>query len=145
MARRSRFVKAVGIFFMAVLVLSGVLGFLYPMMSKGEKAPASTPEIENLLKSGKPFIIYFRVQGNPLCREQERILVRVLSDAQFTWRVGFTLVEYSNETVKVFEDYGIRSVPALVIVDREGFIKYIFQGGIVEERVLRNALSQVVS
>ena len=142
--RAARIAKLAGIFFMAVLILSAVLGFLYPMVSRGEKAPASTPEIEEKLNAHKPFIIYFRYEKSPACSEQDRELLRAIYP-DYAWKVDLVVIEYSNDTVKVFKDYGIQGVPSLVFVDREGYIKYIFKTQLVKADTIKKVLAQLVS
>ena len=136
--------KLAGIFFMAVLVLSAVLGFLYPVISKGDKAPPSTPEIEEKLSAHKPFIIYFRYEKSPACSEQDRELLRAIYP-DFAWKVDLVVIEYSNDTVKVFKDYGIQGVPSLVFVDKEGYIKYIFEAQLVKADTIKKVLAQLIS
>jgi thioredoxin-like negative regulator of GroEL len=115
-----------------LLVISAVFIFSLAACSGGSSnatAPLSTPEIQQAVKSGKKSVIFFINPSGYPCRIQDEILQKLHSDR----KGGFNLVpvvtmNYDHQ--KAFYDYGIRSLPAIVLLDSKGGIAKHFPPGI---------------
>ncbi|MBI5639927.1 MAG: hypothetical protein HZA17_05830 [Nitrospirae bacterium] len=102
-------------------------------------APLSTPELQQAIGSGKKTVVFFlNPEGGP-CSAQNEILQKLQQD-----RNGNFNVAYVNATKpadqQAFYDYGVRSLPSLVLVDGSGRISSYFPPGIQPYETLSQAL-----
>jgi|GEM_PF-948214 len=92
-------------------------------------APKSNAAIKSALESGKKtFLFFLNPKGGP-CQLQDvemKKLVQTLGDKV---NVVYVSALDPNEQ-KVFYDYGIRSLPSLVLVDSKGGVAKYFSPGI---------------
>jgi thioredoxin 1 len=106
-------------------------------------APISTPELKQVIgANGKPTLVFFQnPQGGP-CKIQKQVLDTLQSE-----RKGkFNLVAVNamkQEDQRAFYDYGIRSLPSLVLVDKSGKIARVFPPGIQNQETLTAALDRL--
>ena len=102
-------------------------------------APKSTPELQQVLASGKKTVVFFlNPEGGP-CRQQNEILKKLYEDRSGNFNVAFVSA-MKQEDEKAFYDYGIRSLPSLVLVDSKGMISNHFPPGIQSYETVAQAL-----
>ncbi len=128
--------KGVAYLFALILVLAGIA-------FAGMVAPLSTPELQSKIGPGKKNTIVFfqNPEGGP-CRAQNEIVQRLLKDR----KNGFNIAAVSTmkqEDQKAFYDYGVRSLPTIVLVDKAGQINRFFPPGIQSYETLAAALDAV--
>lgn len=102
-------------------------------------APLSTPEIQKAAASGKKSVIFFINPSGQPCRIQDEILRQLHSDK----KMSFNLVHVetmNHEHQKAFYDYGIRSLPSVVILDSKGAISKHLSPGIQPYDILAREL-----
>ncbi len=105
-----------------------------------DTAPLSTPELKKTLGAGKSTVVFFlNPQGGP-CRAQNEILMKLQKDRKNNCNIAnVSALEEANR--KAFYDYGVRSLPSLVLVDGKGKIAKVFPPGIQSSEVLTAALN----
>ncbi|MEK6743499.1 MAG: thioredoxin family protein [Nitrospirota bacterium] len=102
-------------------------------------APLSTPELKQALGAGKKTIVFFlNPQGGP-CKAQNEVLTKLHQDRKGNFLVAY--VDAMNPAhQKAFYDYGVRSLPTLVLVDSKGKISRAFPPGIQTYEAMAKAL-----
>lgn len=120
-----------------------MIALLLPLVniaSAGTAAPLSTEELRKTVGSGKKnTIVFFQ---NPLggpCKAQNEILQKLLKDR----KNGFNIASVSTmkpEDQRAFYDYGVRSLPTVVLVNKKGDIANFFPPGIQSYETLSAAL-----
>jgi thioredoxin 1 len=112
-------------------------------MAGSTAAPRSTPELQKTIGAAKKNTIVFfqNPMGGP-CRTQNEILQRLLKER----KNGFNIASVSTmkqEDQRGFYDYGVRSLPTIVLVDKNGNINRFFPPGIQSSEALAAALDAV--
>lgn len=109
----------------------------------GDAAPLSTQELKKTIGSGnKSTIVFFQnPQGGP-CRAQKEILVKLQNDRKHNFNIA-NVSTMQQEDQKAFYEYGVRSLPSLVLVDGKGKINRVFPPGIQDYETLSAALNGV--
>jgi len=106
----------------------------------GTPAPLSTPELKKTLgANGKATLVFFQNPFGRPCKNQREILTKLQGDR----KGGFNLVSVNameQNDQKAFYDYGVRSLPSLVLVDKSGNIAKVFPPGIQQQETLVAAL-----
>lgn len=93
-------------------------------------APLSTPELKQTIGvGGKPTLVFFQNPYGGPCRAQKAILDKLLHDRKSGFNVAAVNAMNQNDQ-KAFYDYGVRSLPSLVLVDKNGKISKVFPPGI---------------
>ncbi|MBN2654993.1 MAG: thioredoxin family protein [Nitrospirae bacterium] len=92
-------------------------------------APLSTTEIQQAVKSGKKTVIFFINPSGYPCRIQDEILQKLHTDKKEIFNI-VPVVTMNHDHQKAFYDYGIRSIPAIVLLDSKGGIAKHFPPGI---------------
>ena len=102
-------------------------------------APQSTPELKQALGAGKKTIVFFlNPQGGP-CKAQNEVLTKLHKDRGGNF--GIAYVNAMNPAdQKAFYDYGVRSLPTVVLVDSKGKISRAFPPGIQTYEAMAKAL-----
>jgi len=104
-------------------------------------APLSTPALKATIASNnKPTLVFFLNPMGPPCQAQKAVLDK-LSDQQ---KSQFNLANISvmdQDARQAFYDYGVRSLPSLVLVDKAGNISKVFAPGIQSPEAISTALS----
>ena len=102
-------------------------------------APLSLPELKNAFGSSKPTLLFFQNPYGGPCRNQKAILDKLQHDRKNSFNiVAVNAMDQSHQ--KAFYDYGVRSLPSLVLVDKSGNISKVFPPGIQQA----NSLSAVL-
>lgn len=103
-------------------------------------APRSTGELQKTIGAGnKNTIVFFQNPMGGPCRAQNEVLQKLLKDR----KNGFNIAAVSTmkqEDQKGFYDYGVRNLPTLVLVDKEGNINRFFPPGIQSYEAIAAAL-----
>lgn len=111
-----------------------------PALAGAQAAPLSTPELKQVIGSGKKStLIFFQ---NPLggpCKAQNEILQKLQRDRKSNFNIA-NVSTMKPEDQKAFYDYGIRNLPMLVLVDKQGKISRVFPPGIQSYEALAAAL-----
>jgi thioredoxin-like negative regulator of GroEL len=112
-------------------------------LAGGQVAPLSTPELKQVIGSGKKStLVFFQ---NPLggpCRTQKEILQMLQHDRKNSFNIA-NVSTMNPEDQKAFYDYGIRNLPMLVLVDKHGKISRVFPPGIQSYEALSASLDGV--
>jgi thioredoxin 1 len=111
-----------------------------PVGAANPAAPLSTPELKEALAAAKKntVVFFLNPQGGP-CMAQKEILQKLLADRRNNFAVVFvSAMEPGNR--QAFYDYGVRSLPSLVLVDKGGRISRVFPPGIQSYETLAAAL-----
>lgn len=122
----------------AALLMSA--GFAF---AGGAQAPLSTPELKKVVGANeKATLVFFQ---NPLgrpCKIQKEVLEKLQSDRKGSFNI-IAVNSMKQEDQKAFYDYGIRSLPSLVLVDRHGKIARVFPPGIQNQEILTASLDSL--
>jgi len=105
-------------------------------------APLSTPELKKAVASGKKTVVFFLNPNGGPCKAQNEVLLQLQKDR----KSNFNLVYVSAllpENQKAFYDYGVRSLPSLVLVDKSGNIGRVFPPGIQTYEALAAGLDSM--
>lgn len=126
-----------------LLVTLLILSVGGPAAAEGPKAPLSTPALKQAIASGKQnTIVFFQNPAGMPCKAQNELLQKLHGDR----KQNFNIVSVSvarPEDQKAFYDYGIRSLPSLVLVDRRGRVERVFPPGIQSYETLAAALDRL--
>ena len=105
-----------------------------------QAAPLSTSELKKTIGSGKKSTVVFFLNpyGGP-CKAQNEILLKLQKDRKNNFNIAYvSAMEQANQ--QAFYDYGIRSLPQIVIVNKHKNISRVFPPGIQEYETLAAAL-----
>lgn len=108
-----------------------------------DKAPLSTPELQKTIGAGKKNTVVFFINpnGGP-CKAQKEILLQLHKDRKGNFNIAY--VDAMNQAnQRAFYDYGVRSLPTVVVVDAKGQIAKYFPPGIQPYEVLAKALDGI--
>lgn len=110
-------------------------------LAAGETAaPLSTPELKQVIGSGKKNTVVFFINpnGGP-CRAQKQVLEQLLKDRGGKFNIAYVST-MKAEDQGAFYDYGVRNLPTVVLVDKRGKIARFFPPGIQSYETLAAAL-----
>ncbi len=124
--------------FAVLVVVAGFLGAAAAYAA--DTAPLSTPELKQTIGSGKkPTVVFFINPNGGPCRAQKEILLELQKDRKGNFNIAY--VDAMNQAnQRAFYDYGVRSLPTVVIVDSKGKIAKYFPPGIQNYDTLSKAL-----
>jgi thiol-disulfide isomerase/thioredoxin len=105
-------------------------------------APLSTPELKQAFSSGKKTVVFFINPFGKPCKEQDMILQKLHKDKNGDFNIAY-VHSTKPENQQAFYDYGIRSLPSLVLVDKSGRISRHFPPGIQSYETLTQALDSI--
>ena len=106
----------------------------------GAQAPANTTELKRVIGSnGKATLVFFQNPNGGPCKMQKVVLDKLLSDRKSNFNIAAVSTTV-QEDQRAFYDYGIRSLPSLVLVDKSGKIARVFAPGIQSSETLTSAL-----
>jgi len=105
----------------------------------GTPAPLSTPELKQVLGAGKKTVVFFlNPQGGP-CKAQNEVLAKLHKDRGGNFSMVYVNAMNPSDQ-QAFYDYGVRSLPTVVLVDSRGKISRNFPPGIQTYDALSAAL-----
>jgi thioredoxin-like negative regulator of GroEL len=103
-------------------------------------APLSTAELKEAISSGTTTTVVFFM--NPLggpCNAQKDILLKLREARKNDFQIAYVRTDRAEDQ-QAFYDYGVRSLPSLVLVNKGGKIKRVFPPGIQTAETLAAAL-----
>jgi thioredoxin-like negative regulator of GroEL len=110
--------------------------------AENPKAPLSTPAIRAAVAPGdRSTLLFFQNPAGAPCQAQDKVLRKLLDDR----KGGFRIVAVSvarPEDQKAFYDYGVRSLPSLVLVGKDGRVHRVFPPGIQSYETVSAALDK---
>jgi len=104
-----------------------------------QAAPRSTPELSKMVGSGKSTLVFFLNPNGGPCQAQDAVLVKLWNDKKKSFNIVYVSA-MAQENQKAFYDYGVRSLPSLVLVDKAGNISRVFPPGIQTYEALAKAI-----
>lgn len=105
-----------------------------------QAAPLSTPELKQIIGSGsKNTIVFFLNPSGGPCRAQNEILQKLAKDRKSNFNIAYVSAT-QGENQRAFYDYGVRSLPTLVLVNSKGKIGRMFPPGIQSYEAVAAAL-----
>lgn len=123
---------------MLIITLLSISGIA---LAGGTSAPLSTSELKQTIGAGgKNTIIFFQNPNGVPCKMQKEVLDKLQSDRKGNFNIA-SVSTMKQEDQKAFYDYGIRSLPSLVLVDKNGKIARVFPPGIQNNEILISALN----
>ena len=121
-------------FITATLIATATLAAANPT------APLSTPTLKKTIASnGKPTLVFFENPNGGPCRMQRAMLDLLVEKRKGTFNIA-SVSTLNQADQKGFYDYGVRSLPTLVLVDKVGKISRVFSPGIQSLEVISTAL-----
>lgn len=109
------------------------------LASAAPKAPLSTPLLSQTIGKGRPTLVFFQNPNGGPCKAQQQVLNKLAEKRKGTFTVTPVNAMEQNDQ-KAFYDYGVRSLPSLVLVDKAGNISKIFPPGIQSVETISAAL-----
>jgi thioredoxin 1 len=103
-------------------------------------APLSTAELKQTISAGKKntVVFFLNPMGGP-CKAQNEILQKLHKDRRGNFNIAYVST-MKPEDQRAFYDYGVRSLPTVVIIDKSGTISRYFPPGIQSYESLAAAL-----
>lgn len=93
-------------------------------------APRSTPALKQTIGSNsKPTLVFFQNPNGGPCKAQKRELDKLTEKRKGNFNIASVNAMDQNDQ-QAFYDYGVRSLPSLVLVDKAGSISKVFPPGI---------------
>lgn len=124
-------------FFYALLI---IMTLFTPACTTTDTSVASTPHPSPIALE-RPKILFFWLPTGSPCKQQKKILDETLSSFQ---TVDLEYIDVTNEAQKkTFYQYGVRSLPTLVILNKLGEIHKQFPPGIQSKQTLIEELSKL--
>lgn len=119
----------------ASFVLAATLSF-----AAGTPAPVSTPELKQAIgTNGKATLVFFQNPYGGPCKMQKEVLDKLQNERKGNFNI-VPVNAMKQEDQKAFYDYGVRSLPSVVLVDKKGQIAKVFAPGIQNAETLKAAL-----
>lgn len=126
-----------------LLAVSVAIFAVSSIASAAATAPLSTPELKQTIGAGgKATLVFFQNPYGGPCKAQKGILDKLLQDRKGSFNIASVNAMNQNDQ-KAFYDYGVRSLPSLVLVDKAGKISKVFPPGIQNQETLTAALDGV--
>lgn len=122
-----------------VALLSAGLLMITSFAFAGTSAPLSTPALQQNIGKGKPTLVFFQNPYGGPCKAQKVVLDKLSEKRSSAFNIASVNAMDQNDQ-KAFYDYGVRSLPSLVLVDKSGSISKVFPPGIQNIDTLSAAL-----
>ena len=105
------------------------------------RAPLSTPELKATIASNdKPTLVFFLNPMGAPCQAQKVELDKLAPQQKSKFNLANVSVMDPGAR-QAFYDYGVRSLPSLVLIDKAGNISKVFAPGIQRAAAISTALS----
>ena len=125
------------------LITASILMLAGFVHAGGAAAPVSTQELKQTIgTNGKATLIFFQNPNGGPCRMQKEVLDQLKAVRKGNFNIA-SVSTMKQEDQKAFYDYGIRSLPSLVLVDKNGKISRVFSPGIQSRETLTTALDSL--
>ena len=122
-----------------IAILTVTLFVTATVASAAPKAPLSTPALSQSIGKGKPVLVFFQNPNGGPCKAQQQLLDKLTEKRKGTFTIAPVNAMEQNDQ-KAFYDYGVRSLPSLVLVDKAGAISKVFPPGIQSIETITSAL-----
>jgi len=107
----------------------------------GTPAPRSTPALRQAIESGRKTVVFFmNPQGGP-CMSQDQILRKLHADMGGKFNIAYVKTTVPEDK-QAFYDYGVRSLPSLVLLNEKGEMAHYFPPGIQPYEVLSDLIAK---
>lgn len=104
-------------------------------------APLSTPELKATIASnGKPTLVFFLNPMGAPCQAQKAELDKLVPQQKSKFNLANVSVMDPGAR-QAFYDYGVRSLPSLVLIDKAGNVSKVFAPGIQSAEAISSAVS----
>jgi thioredoxin 1 len=123
---------------MKLILKTAFIVMLASLAFAGEKAPKSKVSPE----APKPTLIFFMNPNGSPCQMQDQILLKSKADLEKLVQVRYVKTTIPTDR-EIFYQYGIRSLPNLILTDAQGKELHRFAPGIQEIEVIMNTLTTV--
>jgi thiol-disulfide isomerase/thioredoxin len=124
----------------SVILVAALLATAGITQAGAAAAPLSTPELKQSIgTNGKATLVFFQNPYGGPCKAQKGILDKLQQDRKGNFNIVSVNAMNQNDQ-KAFYDYGIRSLPSLVLVDKSGQIGRVFPPGIQSIETLASSL-----
>jgi thioredoxin-like negative regulator of GroEL len=115
---------------MAVFLLAAFLNHTGIETATAVMAPLSTPELKQTIGAkGKATLVFFQNPYGGPCKMQKEILDKLYRDRKGNFNIASVNAMNQNDQ-KAFYDYGVRSLPTVLLVDKKGAIARVYPPGI---------------
>jgi len=126
--------------FVATLLAASLLATTGTALAGNPAAPLSTPELKQTIgAAGKPTLVFFQNPNGGPCKLQKSVLDKLTEKRKASFNIASVNAMNQNHQ-RAFYDYGVRSLPSLVLVDKNGKINRVFSPGIQSLETLTAAL-----
>jgi thioredoxin-like negative regulator of GroEL len=105
-------------------------------------APLSTSTLQQNIGKGKPTLVFFQNPNGGPCKAQKQVLDKLTEKRKGAFNIAPVNAMEQNDQ-KAFYDYGVRSLPSLVLVDKNGKISKVFPPGIQSIEAISAALDKL--
>jgi thioredoxin-like negative regulator of GroEL len=120
--------------FTATLIASATIAMA------ASSAPLSTPALKQTIgANSKPTLVFFQNPYGGPCKAQKRELDKLTEKRKGAFNIASVNAMDQNDQ-QAFYDYGVRSLPSLVLVDKAGSISKVFPPGIQNVETISAAL-----
>ncbi|MDD5284903.1 MAG: thioredoxin family protein [Desulfuromonadaceae bacterium] len=129
--------------FITTIITAAIIATTTLPLAASPTAPLSTPELKRTIASnGKPTLLFFQNPNGGPCKAQKTILDKLAAQRKGTFNIASVSTMNQNDQ-KAFYDYGVRSLPSLVLVDKAGKVSRVFSPGIQNIEVISSALDSL--
>jgi thioredoxin 1 len=132
--------KIIIVIVIAVAMLAAFTLSMCDTTAKNPVAPKSTPSIKQAIESKKKTVLFFLNPNGSPCQRQDAILKKLHKNLAEAFNLTYVSSINSNDK-QAFYDYGIRSLPSVVLVDSKGKIAHHFPPGIQPYDTLAMAIA----
>ena len=115
---------------LTVVITAALFALSTVALAANPAAPLSTPELKNTIAAnGKPTLVFFQNPNGGPCKAQKVVLDKLTEQRKGKFNIANVSTLNQNDQ-RAFYDYGVRSLPTLILVDKEGKISRAFSPGI---------------
>ena len=125
---------------LTVLITAALFAASTLALAASPVAPLSTPELKNTIAAnGRPTLVFFQNPNGGPCKAQKVVLDKLVEQRKGKFNIANVSTMNPNDQ-KAFYDYGVRSLPTLILVDKAGKISRAFSPGIQGLETISSAL-----
>ncbi len=115
---------------LTVVITAALFALSTVALAANPAAPLSTPELKNTIAAnGKPTLVFFQNPNGGPCKAQKVVLDKLTEQRKGKFNIANVSTLNQNDQ-RAFYDYGVRSLPTLILVDKAGKISRAFSPGI---------------
>lgn len=122
-----------------IALVSAVIIATAGIAAAAATAPLSTQALKQAITKGKPTLVFFQNPYGGPCKAQKAQLDQVTAKRKDFTIVAINAMDQNDQ--QAFYDYGVRSLPSLVLIDKSGKISKVFPPGIQSIETISAALN----